>query len=103
MGSDLATGNESRPRGGDRDCRSSLARTVCPRCGKLLADAIAAAVVDPCQLLTDNTDREPPMKTGIARTGARRTWQCCRVSPRVGVASIAGRIRSRRERATLAP
>src|SRR5713101_3610478 len=103
MGSDLATGNESRPGCGDRDCRSSLARTVDRRCGKLLPDAIAAAVVDPRQLVADIADKEPPMQTGVARTGARRTLQCRRVSPKVGVVSVAGRTRSRRERATATP
>ncbi len=43
------------------------------------------------------------MKTGIAGTGARCTLQCCRVSPRVGVVSVARRTCSRRERATPAP
>ena len=43
------------------------------------------------------------MKTRIGRTGARRTWQSCRLSPRVGAVSAARRTRSRRERAKPAP
>ena len=43
------------------------------------------------------------MKTRIARTGARRTWQCRRLSPRVGAANFARCTDFRRERATPAP